>query len=246
MIPIKDIDVALALKLGDPAIDTGNGDGNIFTRENRLHYISRAYGKLLRIVTKLMDGNLPFWAKQKVLHSINGVQYDGKDIDLGLSVREIESVFVSYNAGTLPSKPNILVCTNVQATYKRPEEYLNILHGVNTITTPSFVDKKIFFTFLNNSLQLLPIHSILNNENHYYAVQYICLPDTAVYGIDDKLPITYDYLDILINLAAIEGSMDIANQVKYQLYQSEVNGQLQILSQYSQIEKQEKGNRVDE
>ena len=57
MVKVKDLAIELSIKLGDPRKD--DGDGGLFFSVDRLSYLGRAYGKLIRTLSMAMRGYRP-------------------------------------------------------------------------------------------------------------------------------------------------------------------------------------------
>jgi hypothetical protein len=95
---------------------------------------------------------------------------------------------------------------------------------------------------MNKKLYFLPESGKYNNVDYTYQGYYMTkLGNLAELTLDSEVYITNNYLDLLILFGAYEGMMDIARADKVQLYGQEIAGQLQILSQYAQLEKQSEG-----
>ncbi len=86
--------------MGDPVQD--NGDGAIFDWANRVKYLERAYGKLLRVLPKLMKSQTPLFASvnnyiEKELtvseeKKGNGIEIEENDVPV--SIDNVKELFV--------------------------------------------------------------------------------------------------------------------------------------------------------
>src|SRR5690606_1797743 len=137
MIPVKQIDTDLSLKLGDPVND--NGDGAIWDKDQRLRYISRAYGRLCRNLQKIMIERQPGWSKKiktKVLQIVDPqdnppvLGSEGSNVDLGEGFTSIHQVYVQVR------KNNASVL--VKATWFDPDKYLDVVTGNSENYKPNY------------------------------------------------------------------------------------------------------------
>jgi hypothetical protein len=65
---LKDVDNQLAVKLGDPV--SNNGDGTIFRSEHRKSYLNNAYKRLSRVLRVTMRKYQPSWNEPRKVYSI--------------------------------------------------------------------------------------------------------------------------------------------------------------------------------
>jgi len=251
---VKELSKELSIKLGDQ-VSGGDSDGEIFSSDQRLGYINRAYGKLSRVLKSLMRDEAPEFTKL-----VDYVFVDGKGTELKnySNVYKIEpfikiiDVFAGVQKSgtdTTTTRPSTIIQTqnaegkiNQYPFYKAeridPNEFLSVVMQKNTLRTPSFEKGQIYYTVLNKNLYFLPQSNGTYEYQGYYMTKLSNLSDLT---LDTEIYITNNYLDLLVLFGAYEGMMDIARADKVQLYGQEINGQLQILSQYAQLEKREEG-----
>ena len=132
-----------------------------------------------------------------------------------------------------------LIPYNVMAIPIDSDKYLSVATGVNTILTPNTTDPKIYYTIINNWFYFLPMPSALTLTLVH--MRLLFLPDLEKLDFDDDIPITREYLDLLIELAASMGMADIARTDKVNLFRNSVYTDLEILAQYSALQKQQEG-----
>lgn len=230
---LSEIDITLSIKLGDPV--TENGDGSIFTKINRVKYIERAYARLKRILPKLMLKETPLFAKIPIYEKLtfnNDENKKGQEIITNRKTITIQELYA------------IIGGESFSASYINPNNYISVKNGKNSEYAPSIETKEIYYTTINNSIYLLP----QDEKNRYEGIEIVYIPDSESISYSDlekvELNIPLDYIDLLITMAATEGMQDIARQDKVQLYNSDVVGQLNILTQYSNVSEQRKGADV--
>lgn len=249
MITVKELDYSLSLKLGDPVAD--NGDGAIFDFEDRVKYLERAYARLIRILPKLMGTSTPMFASKKELieQTVKDSEKSGKGIKIydgsgkEISIEEVEELYVKIvsTAGSSASSSSSSTPTvyDGAATYIEPDKYLSVKNGKNDQYSPSVANGKIFYTFLNDSIYLLP--EVTNQK--YSEIAIVFRKDSPTLKIDSNVPIPYEYVDLLITFAANEGMQDIARSDKVNIYTGDLSGQLNILKGYAdKIESREGSN----
>ena len=244
MLQVKEIDTALAVKLGDPV--TANGDGEIFHLDMRLGYIQRAVAKLYRTLPKLMRNHSPKFADTFLLHD----QEVNSDIitlvdanENPISIEDVKEVFVRYSQAVVPD-PITKATSSVtcKATFIDEEKYLAVHYQNTSAYEPSFQDKNIYYTFLDNKLYLLPKQS---GPNRYLSVSAIMKSDVPAFVLEDTLNIPREYEDLLLTLTALEGMQDLGRSDKVQIYTAEINNQLSILKGYADYKTQKEGSEVN-
>ncbi len=259
---VKELSEELSIKLGD-AVSSGSSDGQIFSSDTRLGYIRRAYGKLNRVLKALMRNEAPEFTKSVdyIRFPLTNYQEGGGNgkneypleaftdiIDVYAFVKSSFNIAVNDDndfqiEGSLSnnsSGSNILV---IKADRIAPYEFLNVLMQKNDLRKPSFEEKQIYYTILNKKLIFLPYVTNKTNKILYQYQGYYMTKSSEVENLvlEDDIYITNNFKDLLITFGAYEGMMDIARQDKVQLYGQEINSQLQILSQFAQLEKREEG-----
>lgn len=249
MIKIEDLDYVLSLKIGDPVSDMG--DGKIFDFDDRLKYLERAYARLLRILPKLMGKETPTFAKTKniVLQSItDGMQVLGDAIEVKdgterIVLDDIEELYVQIqNARTTDDRSSTSAVSSIKAIFIDPDKYLSVKNGNNDQYTPSV--SKVFYTFFNDLIYLLPRFS--SNTNKYTQIELTYKKDAPTLNRESEIPMSREYVDILVVMAANEAMQDIARGDKVNLYTGDLSGQLAILKGYSDKIEAREGSSIDE
>lgn len=236
----NELSYELSIRLGDPIpIDENNAstDGIVFSGEQRLRYISRAYSKLMRMLKILMRDYQPEFNKRR---KVTEIEIDGTTHTIPIPNDEnfvkVEEVYVSYEYGS-PKKVAV-----VPATYMEPSKYLTNKYDPNDVKGNSFEDGKIKYTVTiwgnTQMIQLLPIPT---TTAHYTKIEVLNIPDFKITNWGDNVPIAGDYIDLLIDLAAIQGMQDIARADKAQLISQSIQADWQILGQYGTYMKQTEG-----
>jgi len=227
MILVKDIAEELSIKIGDPRND--GGDGSIFYSKDRLRYISRSYGKLIRILSMAMRKYKPGFVLP--LEPFD-TKYDGKQftnpVSFTNSFIEIEEVVVRINDKT----------TRVLASKLDPKNYNQVKYGLDPINQPSFEKKNIFYSVINNKLYLLP------ESGNYLEVNAMGVADLPLEITGDtELPIDKVYADLLITLAAIEAMNDLPHPQKVTLYRQELLDQISVITAYTNLMERREGEK---
>jgi hypothetical protein len=142
--------------------------------------------------------------------------------------REVESVYVGILNQT----------KKVQATYAHPSKFLDLREGLNDTIVPSFENKIIVYTFIDEKLQLLPL---ADNAKYYTSIEVLYVPELNNLDYEDELPIQDEYMDLFINIAAYYGMQDIGRSDKSELYRADVNEHLQLLGAYAAQLRAEEG-----
>ena len=235
MFEIKDIDKSLSFKLGDQRLD--NGDGEIWDLADRLGYITRAYGRLCRNLSHLLLERQPEWSKKvksKLLQFVDQTTTpptlgsNGINIDIKEGFTKIEQLYV----GIRMSNQNVVR----KAIWFQSDKYLDVFLKQDSVYGPDYDAGKIYYTVVNNKLQILP-----EKQNGYFTIFILFRGEPEIFKINDKIDITSDYLDLLIQMAATEGMQDIARGDKVQLYKADTNEQLQIEGLFIQKKERDEG-----
>lgn len=223
MIKVSEIAKELSIKLGDPRVD--NGDGIIFFGEDKLRYVSRAYGKLIRILSMAMRKYKPGFVLPLVpMESKAGDS--SSTPTLNKPFIELEEVIVTLSDGK----------EKVVASKLDPRNYNQTRFGLNTINKPSLEKKNIFFCVINQKLYLLPE---VAKYGIVYAMGVEDLPSELT--LDYELPLDRTYADLLVTLAAIEAMNDLPNPQKVGLYRQELLDQISVITAYSNLMERREG-----
>ena len=232
MILVKDIAKELSIKVGDPRSD--GGDGTLFYREDRLRYISRSYGKLVRILSMAMRKYkpgfvLPLEPFNKKYEGESGTEkFANPVIFKDKPFIEMEEVIVRIN----DSK------TWVLASKLDPKNYNQTKYGLDEVNKPDFAKKNIFYSVINNKLYLLP------ETGKYLEIDAMGVSDLPLELTQDtELPIDKVYADLLITLAAIEAMNDLPNPQKVGLYRQELLDHISVITAYTNLMERREGEK---
>ena len=106
---------------------------------------------------------------------------------------------------------------------------------------PSFEDKSFYYTVMDNKVYLIPE---IDSTYVYTAVDLVHNLEPEELQLESELPISRDYEDLILAMAALEGMQDLARSDKVQLYRAEVNDQLKVLQGYAAYRIQKEGSEV--
>lgn len=238
----KELSYELSVRLGDPIppnANSANWDGEVFSGDQKLRYISRAYSKLTRLLKILMRDYQPEFNKRREVKVITlDPQNKSNDIiPIDTNVK-VEELYVTYEYTDGTNKKT----KTVSATYMEPSKYLTNKYDPNDVKDTSFTDGKIKFTVMMSdnvsTIYLLPKYG---TAGKYIKLEYLELPNFIIKDWEAEVPITGDYIDLLIDLAAIQGMQDIARADKAQLIERSIQADWQILGQYGTYMKQTEG-----
>lgn len=230
----------LSIRLGDPIHpETPDEQGQVFSGEQRLKYLSRAFSKLTRMLKILMRDYQPEFNKRRDVKVVTlDPQSKNNDIITIDSNVKIDELYISYEYTEGTNKKT----KTVPATYMEPSKYLTNKYNPNDVKSVSFIDGNIKYTTMitkgKSTVYLLPKYS---TAGKYLQLEYIEIPDFEMISWESDIPITADYIDLLIDLAAIQGMQDIARADKAQLIQGSIQADWQILGQYGTYMKQTEG-----
>ena len=233
---VSDINYELSIRLGDPIpLSTPAKDGSVFTNGERFKYITRAYSKLSRMLKILMRDYQPEFNKRRKITQTDTTLVDVGDVIKIPSSVKIDEVFVTYKIGKdLPK--------TAPAAYMEPSRYLSNKYEVNEVKGTSFKEGKFKYTIMvENSFTYMLLLPEITTANVYTKVEYLEIPNFEITNWDSEVPITSDYIDLLIDLATIQGMQDIARADKAQLIERSIDKDWQILGQYGTYMKQTEG-----
>lgn len=225
MILVKDIAKELSIKVGDPRDD---GDGTIFFREDRLRYISRSYGKLIRILSMAMRKYKPGFVLP--LEPFNKT-FPGGPTGTFKNPVDFEKLFIEMAEVIVKVGDKRIVASNLD-----PKNYNQAKYGLNEINKPDISKGSVFYSVINNKLYLLP------EDGKYVEVNAMGVADLpAELTVDTKLPIDKVYADLLITLAAIEAMNDLPHPQKVGLYRQELLDQISVITAYTNLMERREG-----
>jgi len=231
MIKVKDLAIELSIKLGDPRTDAG--DGILFYSEDRLRYLSRGYGKLVRVLSMAMRKYKPGFVLPLIPFNLKGDpgNVGGGNLTKGPYTFDkpfitIEEVIVT-TAGKSSKKE--LTSKLVAANYNQAK------FGLDETNKPSA--SNIFYTVMSNKLYILP-----DGDDLYKEIDAMGVEDIGVFKIEDNVPIDRTYVDMLITFAAIEAMNDLPNSQKVQLYRGELIDQVSVIANYTNLMERNEGD----
>ena len=225
MLKVKDLAIELSIKLGDPRRD--NGDGSLFWSEDRLRYIERAYGKLIRTLSMAMRKYRPNFVLPLEPMAVAPKDIVGKSspYKFNASVISIEEVIVTKRIDgkdkqTLASKLN-------------PANYNQVKFGLDQVNKPS--ETNIFYCFINGVIYLLP------DDKSYTGLDAMGVQDLIGLTADSTLMVDKTYSDMLVTFAAIEAMNDLPNPQKVGLYRQELIDHVSVIANYTNLLERREG-----
>jgi len=221
----------LSFKIFDPVTD-GKDDGRVFSKELRLAYINRAYGKLVRTLEIIHPKIIKVFKDYFVVIEPNGdgnlteTAVEGQIAPAGHgNVATLEHPYDIYDVYYRASEDAQLE----RADALDPDNFLPTKLGLNDLYIATYDNRKWFL--IDNQVRLLPD----SGSSEYWGVQFFArnyFPEFNQDDVDSKdIAIPNDYKDILITMAAIEAMSDRGMSGKYQLYTATLNTQLQLIAQ---------------
>jgi len=225
MILVKDIAKELSIKIGDPRDD---GDGILFYREDRLRYISRSYGKLIRVLSMAMRKYKP------------GFVLPLEPFDIEFSSEIPFKNPIPFKKPFVDMEEVIVKIGNkrILASKLDPKNYNQAKYGLNTINVPDAARESIFYSVIGNKLYILP-ETTQPKYSEINAMGVADLPSELT--VDTELPIDKVYADLLITLAAIEAMNDLPHPQKVQLYRQELLDQISVITAYTNLMERREG-----
>ncbi len=233
---VKDLDLELSIKLGDPVKD--NGDGELFSYASRLSYLKSAYIRLLRMLNVLMDNYSPDFIKsyKYISKELSGEEAKGRKIKLV----EEENFIIASNISEMYVKVDD---KNINVKYKNPSEYLRLKYNDNTTYSPSIEKENVYYTVIDNAIYLLPEFE----TEMYESIEVVYKNIKANFNsYDDEIELSEDYKDLLLEIAANFGMMDLGRNDKFQIYTSDINNQLGLVGSYIKVLQSKEGTSVND
>jgi len=226
MVNVGDVARELAIKIGDKV--SGDGDGTIFWSEDRMRYISRAYGKLMRILSMAMRKYKPDFVLPLV--PINK-KFKDPAFSNPVSFEGVKLVDVKELIVTLPGTAGKAIASRLD-----PANYNQTRFGLNEINKPDVTKKSIFYSLIDSEIYILPDNGKYTEAD---VMAVVDLPDTLT--VEDDLPIDKVYADLLITLAAIEAMNDLPHPQKVGLYRQELLDQVSVITAYTNLMERREG-----
>lgn len=229
---VKDLDYELSVKIGDPVVD--NGEGETFSKEDRINYLRNAWSRLSRLLRVLMRDYQPEFNKQRKVYTFNNAGKQTWEFPLP-SFIEIDDVFMTAKYKE-PGKSELVTKTK-QCSKFPATSYLSKKNGINDVSTPKWSDDQYYYTILNNKMVFLP----QNADGIIMSFEMVYLPDLDKWEDESEIPITREYLDLLLDLATIFAMQDIARLDKVNAITSSAYDNLKILAQWATARKNSEG-----
>lgn len=229
----------LSVRLGDPIHpETPDEQGNVFSGEQRLKYLSRAFSKLTRMLKILMRDYQPEFNKRRAVNAKAITDESDYIIPINANIK-IDELYVKYKYNDGKAWKEAIV----PATYMEPSKYLTNKYNPNDVKSVSFEEGNIKYTLMitRGFWQVYLLPKPVGGKSQYLNIEYLEIPDFELISWESDIPITADYIDLLIDLAAIQGMQDIARADKAQLISQSINTDWQILGQYGTYMKQTEG-----
>ena len=206
----------LSYKIFDP-VSSGADDGHTFSRELRLAYINRAYGKLIRTLEIIHPKITKVFKDYYKFIELSETDTGTFPLEQGYDVFQ---VYYKTEEDNGPYKAN----------YLDPANYMTAKLGINSFYEPTQTDR--YWTIIDNSVMLLP------NNVEYLDVTAFCrsnFPGFEYEGSTD-IKIPGDYEDLLITMAALEAMSDKGEVTKYELYTRTLTAQLALIAESKRME----------
>jgi hypothetical protein len=253
----------LAIKLRDPVAD-GSDDGKVYFAEHRFGYLTRGFGKLIRNLESInydvesvypqfysiVDKYFTTVDNQNLLISdkpspllivpINSYQFSlstildnpafklYKVIAESTLTKENDNAIVYYRGHSIKINNAFETLYGLPSTHYNPED-----------------NKEGFYFFIHNG----NIRILSSVDIKAYALHFLFrnpLPHfSASTNIDLVIPVEME--DLFLSMSALEGSIDVGNQAKVNLYREEVNTELTFIAAgVKNSNQKEKVDPVDE
>lgn len=234
---LKKYSKKLSIKLRDPVTD-GDTDGKVFYKEFRYNYLSRGLGRLIRdlmligidivdiypqyysIINQYADATTFATTKPETEYELS---LNEKVLNLssfaGSPVFEIyKAIGKQKGTGKTPLRGSKIEVSNA----------FDAMHGMpNEHYDPTKLEDQFYYTIENGQIRfianasskVISLHFLIQND----------IPDFSASSTED-LFIPRKYEDLYLTSSALEASIDIGNVQKVNLYRSEYNTGLKIIS----------------
>ena len=254
MFTLGELDNRLALKLGDPV--TNNSKGELFDLEQRVNYLSRAYGRLIRTLKQVMGSYAPQFSDttkfvQKQLDDFTK-KVAWQEVDFSkdkVYLEKVEEAYLFYSTTINPLPEPIpappMTEKDGKGSYKKiimidNKKWLSTINNENDLQKPDLAKGIFYGTIINNSLCITPL--VKNPDKLNLDAIIVTSP---IYFDDSDLEqpvnISGEYIDILLTMAASEGMADAARSDKFQMFVADVNNQITSITNYITLQLQLEG-----
>ena len=216
---LEQISKDLAYKLQDP-VGAGTTNGVRLSADERLRYITRAYRRLLRMVTRLFPGLI-----ERLFNSYYNnatLTSNGSGVISNFTYAEIFDAYVK--------DPNEESYT--KAVYISPIDFLDVKTGQNKFYEPDLDQKRFFWTRQGTDVLLLPPITLDCWFTYRQNIAAI-LEDDGYGGVTD-IDVPTEHTDLLLSLACAEAYLDIGQPELVTAYKNDAAEQLMLLSNLSE------------
>lgn len=205
----------LSYKLQDP-VSAGTIDGERLTADERLVYITRAYRRLLRLVTMLYPA-LIARLFQNYYETGTGTTDASGEFDAS-TYAEVFTIYCKQPGDEEYSK----------AEFIPADIYLDVKNGYNAFYDPDINTSRYYWSNIGGKIKLLP--AVQLNMELTTRANTAYLIESNGYGGAYDLDIPTEHTDLLLSFAAVEAYMDIGQMDMVQGFTNDVASQLQILA----------------
>jgi hypothetical protein len=221
---LEQVSKDLAYKLQDP-VAGGTVDGLRVTADERLSYITRAYRRLLRLVTMLYPELIENLFSG--YYVIDEVSSDNSGQISAAPYAEVHEVYCKEPSDERFTKAVAITANN----------HLSVAAGENAFYKPDINKKQYYWSLIGDYVTILPPVTyqakLLNRKNT------ASLIETGGYGGTYDINVPTEHIDLLLSLAAAEGYLDIGQADMVNAYKQDVSEQLSILAQVNKKNEQQ-------
>ena len=115
----------------------------------------------------------------------------------------------------------------VRATYVLPTEFLSVKTGISGFYNPDINARNYYWTMMNSTLPIAP--AVALNLEFTYKKNIASVIETTGYNGAVDIDVPAEHTDLLTSLACGEAYLDLGQQDMVQMYNTDVNNQMQIL-----------------
>lgn len=229
MVEVRFLDTILSSKIGDTVND--NGDGILFKQSQRIEYIERAFNKTIRLIKLAMQKYAPMFVKRYYIKNFSESDIATGEINFQDDFSTIEQIKVTVTGREENGDYTTIAMRLEEAKYISAQ----ILETRN----PSFEDKTIYYSFINDKIVFLPSPNV---SYRYTNASILFTADgIKIKSINDKLPIELSYVDLLLSFAAAEAMVDLGRGDKAGVFYDDAYSQIKILQSIAMLKEQKKG-----
>lgn len=228
LINTRYLDTQLSIKIGDYVSD--NGDGELFTQNQRLKYIERAYNKTIRLLSLAMERYAPDFAKRFYTKTFEENEINQGEISFTEGYSIIEQVIATITVDNGKSEVVIVMKSDNNT-------FLTTNMGLNAQKRPSVANKNIYYSIVNDKIVLLPTTATYNNCTILYRKD-----GEKIESVNQELPFDISYTDLVLSFASAEAMVDLGRGDKANAFFDDAYSQIKLLQQIALLKKREAGN----